>query len=41
MAKIKIVDSELLDLAPDRYLMIQPISSREGFRMMEEFVESL
>jgi hypothetical protein len=30
-----------LNLDPDRYLIIQPISSREGFRMMEEFVESL
>lgn len=81
MAKIKILDSELLDLFgdhnefgsgyidrqtgeilmvfedydepeqeeiidklnedPDRYLMVEPISSREGFRIMEEFVESL
>lgn len=26
---------------PDRYLMIEPISSREGFQIMEKFVESL
>lgn len=81
MGKIKIIDSELLDLFgnhsefasgyidkqtgeilltfedcdepeheeiidkleqdPDRYLMVEPISSRDGFRIMETFVESL
>ena len=30
-----------LNIDPDRYLMVEPIGSREGFRIMETFVESL
>lgn len=32
---------EKLEEDPDRYLVIEPIESWEGFRIMERFVESL
>lgn len=33
--------AQRLEEEPDRYVAIEPLSSRDGYRMMEDFVDSL